>query len=96
MWTVWGGVAPLWAAWAFCTGTALERGATCISVGDIISASLWLANFAVRFKPKGGNKPLLPEERVIRINPNLEAMEPQIPPLTDEQVAWARAYQVRP
>jgi hypothetical protein len=98
MWTVWGGVAPLWAAWAFCTGDALDRGATHISLGEIISASLWLADFATGFVPKGSNKrkPLLPEEKVIRINPKLEAVEPPIPPLTDEQVAWARAYKVRP
>jgi hypothetical protein len=96
MWTKWGGVAPLWGAYALCTWAALARGIDSIFFDDIISGSLWLAEFAVGFKPKGSRDVLLPETKVIRIRCQLEAVEPEISPLTHEQVAWAKAYKVRP
>ena len=58
----------------------------------MISASLWLADFAVQFKPTGAREPLLSEDEVIRLNCKLDAVKPEIPPLTDEELTWARAY----
>ena len=63
-----------------------------MSLNDMVSASLWLADFAVTFKPTGAKAPLLSEDKVIRLKCNLDPVEPEIPPLTDEQLAWARDY----
>lgn len=90
MWTPWGGVAPLWAARIFCLSAARAHGAPSVPLNDIVASSLWLADFAVTFKPTGAKVPLLSEDKVIRLKCNLEAVEPEIPPLTDEQLAWAR------
>jgi len=98
MWTTWGGIAPLWAAVALHETVMRARGARQSSWHDpafrqeMISISLWLADFVVKFKPVGAKEPLLSENKVIRLNCGLEAVEPEIPPLTDEELAWARAY----
>jgi hypothetical protein len=92
MWKPWGGVAPLWAARMFCASAAKARGARSIPLNDLVGASLWLADFAVTFKPIGAKAPLLSEDKVIRLKCNLEAVEPEIPPLTDEQLKWATDY----
>jgi hypothetical protein len=98
MWTRWGGVSPLWAAFAFCDA-AKARGAHHPAYyydpefrQEMISTSLWLADFAVQFKPIGARAPLLSENKVIRLNCNLHAVEPEIPPLTEEELTWARDY----
>jgi hypothetical protein len=92
MWGHWGGVAPLWAARLFCFSAAKAQGAGFVNLNDIVAASLWLADFAVKFKPTGAKAPLLSEHKVIRLKCNLEPIEPEIPLFTDEQLAWARDY----
>ena len=98
MWTRWGGVSPLWAVFAFCDaakGRGAHYPAYCYVPEfrhEMISVSLWLADFAVQFKPIGARAPLLSENKAIRLNCKLHALKPEIPPLTDEELAWARAY----
>jgi hypothetical protein len=56
-WTSLGGVAPLWAACAFCDKAAKARGAALTYHDQIswemISVSLWLADFAYSLNPSG-------------------------------------------
>ena len=98
MWTRWGGVSPLWAAGAFCYAAATARGAPHLTYHDpdfrreMISVSLWLADFAVRFKAAGARTPLLSENKVVRVDCKLDVLRPEIPPLTDEELTWARGY----
>jgi hypothetical protein len=98
MWTRWGGVSPLWAAGAFCYAAAKAPGSPHLTYHDpdfrreMISVSLWLADFAVRFKAIGARTPLLSEDEVVRVDCNLDAVRPEIPPLTDEELTWARSY----
>jgi hypothetical protein len=95
MWPRWGGIAPLWAAAALCETAAKSRGARTPSYQDIefrqqiVAASLWIADFAVKFRPVGATSTLLQEERVIRLQCGLDAIKPEIPPLSDKLLAYA-------
>ena len=65
-------------------------------VALIVSTSLWFANFAIGFKASGAGDPLLSEDAVVRVNPDMEPTEPELGPFSDRELGWARTYRVKP
>jgi len=94
MWRKHGPVAPLWAAHIFCRAVAREREIPWFFnqwLKQVVSVSLWFADFAVGFKHEQAKTMLLTEDQVIRVNPELGPTKPDIPPFTDQQLVWALA-----
>jgi hypothetical protein len=95
MWEDWGPVAPLWAAYLVCKADARRRGIPWVVaewVTDIISISLWFADFGTRFKASGARDWLLSEDAVVRVNPDMEPKKPPLWPFSDRELGWARTY----
>jgi hypothetical protein len=99
MWEKWGPVAPLWAAYIVCKAAAGRRGIPWPFpqwVTLLVSTSLWFANFAIGFKASGAGGPLLSEDAVIRVNPDMEPTEPELLPFSERELGWARTYKAKP
>jgi hypothetical protein len=95
MWERWGPVSPLWAAFFFWRSAARGQRIPWSFpqwVTLIVSTSLSFANFATGFKARGAGASLLSEDAVIRVNPDMEPTEPVLPPFSDRELGWARAY----
>jgi hypothetical protein len=94
MWETWGPVAPLWAARIVCRSAAREQGVSRFGSMPFISCSLWFADFAVKFEARGAKESLLSEDKVIRVNPELDPVEPNLPPFDGKRLIYAHAYKV--
>lgn len=91
MWQTWGCVAHLWAAVALvklATGPGVHR----VPLKQVISNARWLADFAVSFRPIRAQTTLLQEDEIVRVNPDLPSVEPDIPPLRKKWLHVARNY----
>jgi hypothetical protein len=99
MWQKWQAVAPLYAAEALCRHAARMRDERWVlreSLAELIAVSHWLIDFGLdpSHVPKGSHEgPLLRKDRLVIIDcDGVPAREPEIPRLTEQQLAWARAY----
>jgi hypothetical protein len=102
-WKEWGGVAPLWAAFAATLEDAIHN-----SVGPqewalrmridkpmrrrLIGWAKWFRRFAVSHVPMGAKRTLLAEQEAVLITGVVPEMEPPLTPLSSDQYRAAAAY----
>jgi hypothetical protein len=102
-WTEWRHLAPLWAAFGaefqqvralgfapFAAG--LETLHDPVRLRQTIRHAKWFRSFAVSFSSKRNGDPLIPPGEALQIIADVEALEPDLPPLPPDDLAAAKAH----
>jgi hypothetical protein len=103
IWKTWRHLAPLWAAYALELQRTLALGFTVDAAGlevmhdperlrRILSSAAWFRSFAESFSSERAGAPLIPPGKALRLIADVEKANPELEPLTAEELAAAKAY----